>query len=119
MAGEYDFEIKQGSSFHRQLIYKTSAGVIINLTSYAAKMQIREWYDKPVIETLTTDNGKIVITGAEGKIELKLTRAETAKLTKSRMIYDLDIYIPGSEDTSLITLLEGIITLDKEVTKNV
>jgi hypothetical protein len=119
MAGEYNFEVKQGSSFELTITYKPG-GTPADLSTYEAKMQLREFYDKPPLLTLTSENGMLDLTsGTTGQIKIKLEKADTAKLTKPRMMYDLDIYIPGSEQTSLITVIEGVVTLNKEITKNV
>jgi len=113
--GKYNFSIKQGSSFTKNLTWEDDDGVAINLTGYKGKMQIRRDYDDLIYLTLTTENSRIVITPAEGKIKLQLTKSDTQSLDFSKAIYDLDIY----NDDNLYTLIEGTVTLIPEVTKNV
>ena len=114
-AGRYDFSIKQGSTFSKVLIYKDDDGVVINLTGYQAKMQLRESVNSNVLLELTTANGRLIITPLEGKIEMHLTPAETKALSFCKALYDLDIFTASNK----YTILEGSVTLIKEVTRNV
>ena len=114
-AGKYNFSIKQGSTFSKVLIYKDDEGVVKNLTGYQAKMQLRESVNGKVLIELTTTNGRLIITPLDGKIEMHLTPAETKELNFCKALYDLDIFTTENK----YTLLEGNVTLIKEVTRNV
>lgn len=113
--GKYNITVKQGSSFSQKFVYENSAGVPYNLTGYGAKMQVREYFNGPVLLELTTDNGKLVITPLTGEIEMILKPLDTKSLNFSKAIYDLDIYIGNN----VYTLFEGVFTLNSEVTKDV
>ena len=64
--------------------------------------------------SLTTANSKLVITGAQGKVTIKMTAAETQTLTQRRYVYDLRVLSPTSVATRL---LEGSIQVSPEVTR--
>jgi hypothetical protein len=114
MAGEYDFTILQGATFDRNFYYKDGNGDAIDLTDYTARMQIRNDYDEIVELELTTENGRLAITAAEGKIRMLLTATETAALSFIDAKYDLElVYVDGT----ITRLLEGTVTLSKEITK--
>ena len=119
--GRYDFSIKPGQTFNKVLLYEDNTGNVKNLTGYRAKMQFRETQSSQAILTLTTENGKLVITGAQGKIEIKLTPEETRLITKCKMYYDMDIYtVDGNGDMlNNYPFIEGIVKKRAEITKNV
>jgi len=113
VVGKYNFTIKQGNTFYRKIIYTDNDDNVIDLTGYTAALQIRDTYTSEVLLELTTENGGITITGAEGKIELNITKTQTAALTFCKAIYDLDIYSGSYE----YTLFEGTVRLNKQVTR--
>jgi hypothetical protein len=113
-AGEYDITIEQGSGFALPLIYEAPEGSPVNFTGATARMHVREKYSsvEKLIE-LTTANGRITL-GANGSITLSLTAAETAALTFSRGVYDLEI-VPASGQPYKI--IKGNVFLKREVTR--
>jgi hypothetical protein len=113
-AGLYNFTMDQGSNWNLNVIYKDSAGVVINLTGYTAAMQLRQNYNSDTAElTLSTSNGGIVITGAQGKLVLAATAAQTAALDAGYYVYDLEITSGGV----VTRILQGQITVAGEVTR--
>ena len=122
-AGNYNFTdteygknaIQQGATFYFQMAFKDGAGTPIDLSGYTARMMIRKNITdaEPQIE-LTTENGRMAMTGATGVIELTIEEADTAALDFTSGVYDLEI-ISGS---GFVTrLLEGEVELSKEVTR--
>jgi hypothetical protein len=113
-AGIYNFTIDQGSNWNLNVIYKDSAGAVINLTGYTAAMQLRQNYNSDTAElTLNTSNGGIVITGAQGKLFLSATAVQTAALDAGFYVYDLEISSGGV----VTRLIQGQITVAGEVTR--
>lgn len=111
-----DLEIYQGSTFRKTFIWKTGDPTApVDLTGYTARMQIRERItdDSPVIE-LTTENSRIILTPAEGKIELHLTDADTSTITIKKGVYDLELVSPGGDVRRLV---EGTVKVFPEVTR--
>lgn len=86
-----------------------------DLTGYSAQMHIRpNTAADDTIEVLTTGNGKIILGGANGVIELLLDATETANIKKGTYLYDLELISPGSE---VERLLQGYFKVDPEITR--
>jgi hypothetical protein len=111
----YDIEIIQGQTFSRALVWKDGDGEPIDLTGYAARMQIRRSKASPdVLFELTTGNGRIAIDGAAGKVTLTITADESAAFTWRRGVYDLEL---EASDGVVRRLLEGAVEVNREVTR--
>ena len=94
-----------------ELTYHTPS----DITGFTARMHIREkWHSITPIVELTTENGGITLTVEDASIELTLLPAATALYTFNKAVYDIELISPGGEVTRII---EGTITLYKEVTK--
>ena len=113
-AGRYDFVIQQGAKFQRNLTYKDSTGNVIDLSGYSARMEIREDHEADSIIGLSTGNGRIVLGGALGTIQLNLTSAETLSLDFDVAEYDLFLVSPAGEETMI---LSGFVTLIRRITQ--
>jgi len=113
MAAYLDLKIEAGSTFTCELLAVDSAGAAIDLTGYTARMMIkRSAAEADALFELTTENGRIIITAATGSVMLYLTAAETAALTWTRGVYDLEL-VQGSIVTRLI---DGVVTVLPNVT---
>ena len=114
----------QGATFGLVITVKDANNEVQNLTSYSARMQLRSSYTSgTVTETLTSANGEITITAADGNVALQLDATRTANITvdmangkppKSMYVYDLEL-IDGSNNVS--KLLYGDVTVYGEVTR--
>jgi hypothetical protein len=114
-AGIYDIYIEQGATYNQPLVWKDSSGTAVNVTGYTARMQIRKTVDATtIILTLTTENGRITVGGANGLITLLVSAADTAALTTFCGVYDLEVISPAGVVTRL---LEGQVEVSKEVTR--
>ena len=110
----YHFTIEQGTSFSKPFVYKDSLGLPIDLSGFTARMQMRPSKSSSmVLLDLTTENGGIVIDGPAGAVTLVFTEAMTSALSRSG-VYDLEL-VNGS---TVMRLVEGEITLSKEVTRH-
>lgn len=86
-----------------------------DITNFTARMQIREkWHSKDFIHELTTENGGITLTVEDASIEITVNPADTESFTFNKAVYDIEMISPGGDITRII---EGTITLHKEVTK--
>jgi hypothetical protein len=113
-AGEYDITIEQGSGFSLPLMYEAPEGSLVDFTGSTARLHVRSKYgatDKLI--DLTTENGGIVLT-EDGEITLSMTAEQTAALTFSRGVYDLEIIPPAGEPYKII---KGNVFLKREVTR--
>lgn len=98
----------------------TTGGVLeynepVPLTSYTARMQIREKIDTPVLYELTTENDGIVLNTADSTINLNIPAAITEAFTFKKAVYSIEL-INASND-SVTTFVQGNITLYNEVTR--
>lgn len=115
MAATYNMTIDQGTTVSIDFQYRTSAGVVIPLTSYTARMQARPTPSSAVtVMDATTTNGQLVVTGATGTVTLALTAAQSAALDFDRAVYDIEIVSPAGVVTRLV---QGTVTLSREVTR--
>ena len=114
-AATYDFEIEQGTTLNKQMVWKDSTGAPVDLSGYTARMQLRPSISSDtVLLDLTTENGGITLGGALGTITLHFTDAQTSALTKGG-VYDIEVVTGGN----VTRLIQGAISLSKEVTRNV
>jgi hypothetical protein len=110
----YDITIEQGATFSLVVEWKDPAGAAINLTGYAAAMQIRRTYGAPVLVSLTSPSGGIVIDAALGKLTLTIAASATASLqAPSQGVYDLEVSTGGT----VYRLLEGKVFITPESTR--
>lgn len=111
--GRYNINVYKGTTFSLAPVWKID-NLPVDITGYAAKMQVRATADSSVIVELSTSNGKAVISGALGKTTLTLTASETATLTAGNYFYDLNLTSPSSVVTKI---LEGSFIVEASVTQ--
>lgn len=114
---DLNLEIYQGSTYRKNLQWIVkSTGLPKDLTGCTVKMQMRAYLgSETVIDELSTENGKIVLTDAsQGKFQIILTPAQTVLYTFSKSVYDLDITFPVGDK---YTLVKGTVTLYLQVTE--
>lgn len=123
-ANKYNLEMWQGATFTMTITVKDSTGNVQNLTGYTARMQMRTGYDAgSATESMTTSNGEITITAAEGNLAFQLAATRTANIPvdltngkppKSTYVYDLELI----DASGLVSkLLYGDINVYGEVTR--
>lgn len=114
-AVQQSITIEQGATFLLELIWKNPDETPINLTGYTARMQVRKKYaDTVKVLDLTTQNGKIVLTPLQGKINVTIPATDTANVTIKTGVYDLEL----ESSTGVVTrLIEGSVTVTPEVTR--
>lgn len=123
IAGTYNILCQQGSSFGRVIALEQprtpteenpAEYEIYSLLNHTARMQVRRTVDSatPLI-TLTTENGRIFISGNDGLINLIISAEDTAALTSSG-VYDLEII---SASGLVSRVIQGTFTLSPEVTR--
>jgi len=108
----FTLQIPKGATFDVTLTWKNADRTPKNLTGYTAKLQVRESIGSTLLLEMSTSNGKIILGGAAGTIQLLLSAAETAALTWDEGIYDL--FITGPSGTR--KLLKGTVTAADSVT---
>lgn len=115
-AAVYNFEVLQGTSLVKSIVWKDSEGNPVNLTGYSARMQVRETVDSDeVLLELSTVLGNIQLTPLTGKVTLVFSPDDTSGAVWTRGKYDLELTSPSGFVTRLI---QGKFTLSKEITRD-
>jgi hypothetical protein len=102
--GRFNIKVYKGATFELAPQWKID-GKYVNVTGYSANMVVRNSPNSPAaIVTLTSNNGRIVIGGENGRFTLQLTAGETGALAAGQYVYDLEV-----TDTTgkVFRLLEG------------
>lgn len=107
--------VEKGATYRHTLFWKDSSNVAIVLDGCTAKLQVRESVESEIIIIeLNTENGRIFIDPALGKIELYISDEDTTVLDGFGGVYDLEVYFPNGDT---IRLIEGRMTFKPEVTR--
>lgn len=113
MARKLDFKIDQGTD--SALSFYPFWGKEIDLTGYRAAMQVRaRYYSEEAVDTLTTENGRLVIDVASGKVTAQFPHEATVKYPARECVYDIELI---SADSKIYRVLEGKIQVSAEVTR--
>ena len=129
-AGKFDIEIEKGADFALNLDYKDSNDTTVDLSTFSARMQIREssggalicwgWTadeDKPADDTDTSKRDLVLATMGDTvpNISFTISSAKTKLYTESQFegaVYSVELYqgVTGSE-TSLTRVMDGSVHL--------
>jgi len=107
----HDLTVRRDRDYSEVFIFKDGDGVVINLTGYAVRAQIRPQKDSTtLIITFTT-----VLTEVEGKVVISLTDAQTLTLTAyDKGWWDLVLTDPSGNRK---TYIEGSVYIKGTVTR--
>jgi len=110
---KYNMVCPQGSTFQKTLTYIIN-DVPVDLTSYTARMQIREKHSSTaVIVQIDSLIGGIAL-GAGGTIDLVIQSAVTEDFIAKEYVYDIEII----SSTGVVTrIIEGKFIVTPEVTR--
>jgi len=128
-AGIHNFTIEQGTTVDFEVQYKDANLVPIDLTRYSGRMQIRSNYadNHPTTyitlsSSLAPDGTGLNFSGSatrglkppkSGSIGVYINAESSSAFNFAKAKYDLELY----SGSLVIRLLEGTVTLDKEVTR--
>jgi len=122
-AGRFDIICQNNATFELNIpkVKNKNTGVLIDLTGYTAKMQVRaNKSDAPAILTLTTDvGGGITLGGALSTIKIYIKATETSNLPAGIYYYDFQLIVFNStlNENIVYRLLEGTFSVIEEVTQ--
>ena len=126
-AGKYSFAIEQGSTVDFEIAYKDSNSNPIDLTGYQARMQIKDAAGGSTTyitlsSSLEADGTGLNLSGSEGinpltsgTIGVFISANSSSAFDFNKAVYDIEL-ISGSTYPVVTRLLQGTVTLDKEVT---
>jgi hypothetical protein len=114
-AGKYQIIADQGATFQRVLTWKDSTNTAVNLTGYTARMHIRNEYESTsFVLALTTENSRIALGGATGRVTLTVDATTMTNLFADTYVYDLELVSGAGVVTRLVM---GTFTVRREVTR--
>lgn len=115
-AGFHHFIIEQGATFGHTLTLKDSSDSVVNLTGYtSAEMDLRTDPDATSsLLTLTTGNGRIALGASAGTVTLTISASDTAGLTATEGVYDLEI---TDANSNVFRILEGTFTIRRGISR--
>jgi hypothetical protein len=107
--------IEQGATYRHTMYWKDGSNVPIDLTGCAARMQIRATVDSSVVICeLSTTNGRIIITGLLGQLDLLVPSTVTKLVKPVSAVYDLEVTFSNGD---VVRLIEGAVIVKAEVTR--
>ena len=110
---KYNFICPQGATFSKELTWEID-GSPVDLTSYSAKMQVREKYTSTsTILDLSSTNGDITLGGDEGTILIEIDSDTTKDIVAKEYVYDLELV----SSSTVTRLIEGRFIVTPEVTR--
>lgn len=131
-AGKYNFTIEQGATVDFAVNYKDSESNPIDISGYQARMQLRPEKGSNILYLTLSSSLDTTYTGlnfsgsggsnastppSSGSIGVYVSAVTSSLLNFETAFYDLEI-VSGSGTTATVTrILEGTVTLSKEVTK--
>ena len=126
-AGKYNFTIEQGTTVNFEIAYTDSNDNPIDLTNYVGRMQLKDKVGGSTTyitlsSSLADDGTGLNFSGSEGTnppssgtIGVYISAYSSSLLSFNKAAYDLEI--ATKETYPVVTrVLEGNVTLDKEVT---
>jgi hypothetical protein len=112
VSAKFNLVCEQATTFNFQFSVNNDA-VPIDLTSYTGVMTVRPFVGSSTVTiTASTDNGRMVITGATGTVTVTLSAALTEPIVPGRYSYDLVL----SGGTTVTRFLEGLFIVTGAVT---
>lgn len=133
--GIYNIVADQGTTFIRQIVYKNSAGVAINLgtgasaqmkvrKSYPARLNVAAYRDAPVLWLGTSGAGAtttaLTLTPASGLIDIKIPSTTMSAVVAGIYDYDLEVTLgtsPGvGASGDVIKIIRGLFEVRQEIT---
>ena len=124
-AAKLEFNIEQGATFKRILVFKDSDGVLIDLTGVVLRGQIRKTAtDSTIISSFTCVVDPDQITN-KGQATISLTATQTSAIAvdpqkfaeRKPQKYAYDLEKVESDTVTVVRVLEGIVNVSPEVTK--
>ena len=117
-AVQVDMQIDKGSTFRSDLIWLIGTPLTPkDLTGWTARMQLRlDIDDTEILHELTTENGGILIDGANGKISLFISDTDSTAFDWEEAVYGLEL-IDTQNTNDVRRLTYGVLSAFDEVTR--
>lgn len=109
MADKVNLSVDQGTTFLADFTVNTGDGTVADLTGYTGAGQIRKHY------TSNTATAFSIYVNANGTVRASLSANQTSNLTEGRYVYDIEL--TSTADDTVTRLVEGIVTVNPQVTR--
>lgn len=111
MAIRGNIVIDQGSDYEFKVNVENLNNVPADLTGYTAEAQMRKYYTSS-----KSYNFEATVEANTGMVVLAMSANTSSRITPGRYLYDCEL---TSEEGVVTRLIEGIVTITPQVTKNV
>jgi hypothetical protein len=110
----YDISADQGSDLDTLITYTNDSAVLVNLTGYSARMQVRKFAGSSSSRLTLTNSSGITLGGAAGTIRISVSAAALSQVPAGSYVYDIELV-----DTTSVVLkvISGQFEVNAEVTK--
>ncbi len=112
MAAVQNLQIDQGTTWFITVTVTDENGDVKDLTDYTATAHMRKSYYST---TYTNLNATIPVPKTDGVVKLALSSTQSSAVTSGRYVYDLEVADSSIPET--LRVIEGIVTVNPEVTK--
>ena len=128
-AGRYPILIEQGSTLDFEIQYKDSANIPVDLSGYAARMQIRPSADSSTVylslsssfvdgaSCLSVSGSHATKPPTSGSIGIFISSCDTRAMSFTDAVYDLEVFTNYSNCDYVTRIIQGPIRVSKEVTR--
>lgn len=107
--------IDQGATFIKDFVVRDAQGALVDLSGCTAEAQIRSEVESPtVLLSMTTGNGRIVLGGVTGTVQIVIDDATTDTMTFEQAVFDLEVLFPTGNRTRLMS---GTVVVSPAVTR--
>ncbi len=114
MAEYTDIFVDQGSNFSTTVEVVGNNGAPTDLTGYSARGEVRRSYTASLATTFTAAIDSDPTTGI---VTISLGPDQTGSLKSGRYLYDVEIYIDNSPETTVLRISEGQVHVTPRVTQ--
>lgn len=104
-------DVDQGSDFAVTIDLENDDGSLMNLSGYQIYSQFRKSYSSSTAYQFVCE----IVDANRGKFQLKLPGVTSSSIRPGRYLYDVEIFNPTNNSKSRV--VEGIVTINPEITK--
>jgi hypothetical protein len=109
-----DLFVDQGSNFSSTIAVTNTNNLATDLTGYSARGQVRKSYTS---ETATNFTAAIDSDPTTGIVTISLSPTQTGSLKAGRYVYDVEVFIDDSPETTVLRISEGQVHITPRVTQ--
>ena len=113
MATSVYLDIDQGSDFSTVITLENDDGTPMNLSTANVYSQFRKSYGSTTAYSFICE----VIDAQQGKLRLSIPGITSTNIRHGRYLYDVELVYVGPTETRRTRVIEGILTINPEITK--